>query len=129
MARRAARGRKGDGGDGGGDDVASLRVDGDDPRGLMRGAAVTLTFDGRRVVAYAGESVAAALLAADVRTLRRTRHGGAPRGLFCAVGSCHDCLVRVDGSGPVRACLTPVRDGMDVRPHVLDDPTDAGPAA
>jgi len=101
----------------------SLRVGDDDPRGLTRGPAVTITFDGTPVEAYAGESVGAALLAADVRALRRTRHGDAPRGLFCGIGSCHDCLVRIDGSGPVRACLTPVDDGMTVTTHVLGDGT------
>jgi len=107
----------------------SLRVGDEDPRGLVRGPAVTLSFDGTPVEAFEGESVAAALLAADVRTLRRTRHGDAPRGLFCAIGSCHDCLVRIDGSGPVRACLTPVRDGMAVATHVLADTAGTGPAS
>jgi predicted molibdopterin-dependent oxidoreductase YjgC len=100
---------------------ASLRVEDDDPRGLTRGPALTLTFDGMSVAAYEGESVGAALLAADVRALRRTRHGDAPRGLFCGIGSCHDCLVRIDGAAPVRACLTPVRDGMAVTTHVLGE--------
>jgi len=103
--------------------ATSLRVGDDDPRGLTRGPAVTLTFDGTAIEAYAGESVGAALLAADVRALRRTRNGDAPRGLFCGIGSCHDCLVRIDGSGPVRACLTPVHDGMAVTTHVLGDGT------
>lgn len=98
-----------------------LRVGDDDPRGLTRGAAVRITFDGGPVAAFEGETVAAALLAADARATRRTRRGGRPRGLFCAIGACHDCLVRVDGSGPVRACLTPVRDGMAVTTHVLGD--------
>jgi len=101
--------------------ATSLRVGADDPRGLTRGPAVALTFDGAPIEAYAGESVGAALLAADVRALRRTRNGDAPRGLFCGIGACHDCLVRVDGSGPVRACLTPVRDGMAVTTHVLGE--------
>ncbi len=99
----------------------SLRVGAEDPRGLTRGPAVGLTFDGAAVEAYAGESVAAALLAGGVRALRRTRGSDAPRGLFCAIGSCYDCLVRIDGSGPVRACLTPVRDGMAVTTHVLGE--------
>jgi len=103
------------------DPTTSLRVGDDDPRGLTRGPAVRITFDGVAVDAYAGESVAAALLAADVRALRRTRHQGAPRGILCGIGSCHDCLVRVDGSVPVRACLTPVRDGMAVATHVLGE--------
>ena len=96
-----------------------LRVGDEDPRGLTRGAAVDVTFDGEPVVAFEGESVAAALLAAEVRATRTTRRGGRPRGLFCGIGACHDCLVRIDGSGPVRACLTPVRDGMAVTSHVL----------
>lgn len=102
-----------------------LRVGAEDPRGLTRGAPVTFTFAGDPVPAFAGESVAAALLAADVRATRTTRREGRPRGLFCAIGACHDCLVRVDGSGPVRSCLTPVRDGMVVAPHVLGE---GGPA-
>jgi predicted molibdopterin-dependent oxidoreductase YjgC len=99
----------------------SLRVHGEDPRGLTRGEPIALTFDEMSIEAYDGESIAAALLAADVRTTRRTRRGDAPRGLFCGIGACHDCLVRVDGSGPVRACLTPVRDGMNVTTHVLGE--------
>ena len=99
----------------------SLRVGDEDPRGLTRGAALRLTFDGLDVEAYEGESIAAALLAAEVRATRRTRNGDRPRGLFCGIGACHDCLVRVDGSGPVRACLTPVRDGMAVATHVLGE--------
>lgn len=98
-----------------------LRVGDEDPRGIRRGASVTITLDGADLAAYEGESVAAALLAADVRATRVTRRGGRPRGLFCAIGACHDCLVRVDGSGPVRSCLTPVRDGMAVTTHVLGE--------
>jgi predicted molibdopterin-dependent oxidoreductase YjgC len=98
-----------------------LRVGDEDPRGIVRGAAVRLTFDGGPVDAYEGESVAAALLAADLRATRVTRRGARPRGLFCAIGACHDCLVRVDGSGPVRSCLTPVRDGMRVTTHALGE--------
>jgi hypothetical protein len=94
--------------------VGDLRVGGADPRGLQRGARVTLRVDGVPIVAYAGESIGAAMLAAGIRTTRHTRHAGAPRGLFCGIGACHDCLVAVDGSGPVRACLTPVHDDAEV---------------
>ena len=98
-----------------------LRVGDEDPRGLTRGPAVRFTFDGVPLTAHDGESVAAALLAAGERATRLTRRGGRPRGLFCAIGACHDCLVRVDGSGPVRSCLTPVHDGMAVTTHVLGE--------
>lgn len=98
-----------------------LRVGAEDPRGLTRGPAVRISFDGEPVDAHEGESIAAALLADDRRATRVTRRGGRPRGPFCAIGACYDCLVRVDGSGPVRSCLTPVRDGMAVTTHVLGD--------
>jgi aerobic-type carbon monoxide dehydrogenase small subunit (CoxS/CutS family) len=67
--------------------------------------------DGQPVVAYAGESVATLLLALGRSTFRHTGHG-APRGLFCGMGVCFDCLVTVDGVEKVRACLTPVAEGM-----------------
>ncbi len=75
---------------------------------------VSFTFDGRRLSAFAGEMVAAALLAHGIRGFRTTERGRAPRGLYCAIGHCFECLVTVDGGPPVRACLTPVRDGMEV---------------
>lgn len=84
-----------------------------DTRGMRRGPAVTITVDGRTVTAYEGESVAAALLAdGDLST--RTTMDGEPRGLFCGMGVCFDCLVIVDGVPSTRACVTWVRGGMDV---------------
>lgn len=82
--------------------------------GVARGPAVTLTVDGRPVSAYAGESVAAVLLAEGLAATRTTP-GGAPRGVFCGMGVCFDCLVVVDGVPNTRACMTFVADGMDVR--------------
>jgi D-hydroxyproline dehydrogenase subunit gamma len=81
---------------------------------VQRGLAVRLWVDDREVLAYAGESLAAALLAGGTRGLRHTLRG-APRGYFCGMGVCHDCLVTVDGIPNVRACMTPVRDGLQVR--------------
>jgi predicted molibdopterin-dependent oxidoreductase YjgC len=72
---------------------------------------VTFTFDGREVTAEAGQSIAGALLAAGVRSWRTTRLDGAPRGLFCGIGVCFDCLVEVDGRPGMRACLTAANDG------------------
>lgn len=81
--------------------------------GLERGAPVRLTLDGREVTAYEGESVAALLLAEGVAATRTTR-GGAPRGVYCGMGVCFDCLVVVDGVPNTRACVTWVREGMAV---------------
>jgi predicted molibdopterin-dependent oxidoreductase YjgC len=82
-------------------------------RGLARGPRVTLTVDSRPVQAYSGETVAALLIAEGSPATRRTRHG-APRGVFCGMGACFDCLVVVDGVPNTRACMTWVRDGMVV---------------
>lgn len=81
--------------------------------GLERGPAVALTLDGRQVTAFEGESVAALLYAENQITTRFTRTGE-PRGVFCGMGVCFDCLVVVDGIPNTRACVTWVREGMEV---------------
>jgi predicted molibdopterin-dependent oxidoreductase YjgC len=79
-------------------------------------AAPTLAIrvDGREVPARAGESVAAALLAAGLARFRDAPAGGAPRGPYCMMGTCFDCLVTIDGAGSRQACLETVREGMAV---------------
>ena len=77
------------------------------------GRRIAFDFDGQRIEALEGETVGAALAAAGVVTLRRTR-SGAPRGLFCGVGACFDCVVTVDGRIGQRACMTRAADGMQV---------------
>ena len=72
---------------------------------------VTFTFDGREIVAGPGQTIAGALIAAGVRSWRTTRGEGRPRGLFCGIGICFDCLVTVNGESSVRACLAEARDG------------------
>jgi predicted molibdopterin-dependent oxidoreductase YjgC len=73
-----------------------------------------VTVDGEPLVAHAGETVAAALLAGRSAAIRRTR-SGQPRGVYCGMGVCFECLVVVDGVPNTRACMTWVRDGMEVR--------------
>lgn len=90
---------------------ASLRLP--SGHGLERGAPVVLTLDGRAVTAYEGESVAGVLLA-EGHLATRTTQGGQPRGIYCGMGVCFDCLVVVDGVPNTRACVTWVRDGMVV---------------
>jgi predicted molibdopterin-dependent oxidoreductase YjgC len=82
--------------------------------GIQRGERIEIEVDGDRVEAFLGETVAAALIAAGRWTLRRTDHTHAPRGLYCGVGVCFECLVGVDGHPRVRACQTPVAPGMRV---------------
>jgi hypothetical protein len=75
---------------------------------------VTLYFEGRPIPARPGDSVAAALLASDIRVTRGTALSNAPRGPYCMMGACFDCLAVVDGRENVQTCLEPVRDGMRI---------------
>lgn len=79
---------------------------------IERGPAVTVIVDGVPIQAYRGETLAAAMLAAGRRVFRYAPRTGSPRGLFCGMGVCYDCLMVVDGRPNVRACMTPVVDGM-----------------
>ncbi len=83
-------------------------------RELERGPRVTILLDGEAVEAYEGETVAAVLLARGEITTRTTP-GGEPRGIFCGMGVCFDCLMIVDGVPNTRACMTWVREGLDAR--------------
>jgi aerobic-type carbon monoxide dehydrogenase small subunit (CoxS/CutS family) len=77
-------------------------------------ARVRFSFEGRSYTAVPGQTVAAALLAAGVRSLRRSPADGAPRGMFCAMGICQDCLVAV-GDRRVESCRLVASEGLDVR--------------
>ena len=81
---------------------------------IQRGKAVKITVDGKALEAYEGETIAAALLSAGIHTLRRSPKKKEPRGVFCGIGICYECLVTVDGVHAVRACITPVADGMKI---------------
>jgi len=65
--------------------------------------------------------VAAALLAANQRALRKTRFNNNERGVFCGIGVCFDCLVVIDGITNQRACLIEARQGMKVQTQVGSD--------
>ena len=77
-----------------------------------RGRPITLFIDGQAATAYEGETIAAALLAEERPVFRHTAKEDAARGLFCGMGVCYDCLVTVNGRNNVRACQTPVAEGM-----------------
>lgn len=81
--------------------------------GISRGPAVTLRVNGRAVPAFMGESVATALWAAGIRRLRDSS-GGTPRGPFCGMGVCQECVVEIEGAS-LPACQTRVADGMVIR--------------
>ncbi len=88
--------------------------------------SLTLTLDGAPITATPGQSVGAALTDAGVRSWRTTRLGGRPRGLFCGIGICFDCLLTVDGRPNQRACLVPASDGMVLESGGLHGAVDRG---
>ncbi|MFD2647337.1 FAD-dependent oxidoreductase [Devosia albogilva] len=75
---------------------------------------VRFRFDGREIAARDGDSLAAALAENGITRLHSTS-AGSSRGIFCGMGVCQDCLLEVDGQRSQRACMTKVRNGMDVR--------------
>lgn len=81
---------------------------------MTREPPFKFTLDGREMIAHPGETIAAALLGAGLRALRRTEKEDQPRGVFCGMGICFDCLCTVDGRSHLRACMTQVEPGMQV---------------
>jgi predicted molibdopterin-dependent oxidoreductase YjgC len=76
---------------------------------------VTVTVEDRTVSVPAGDSVAAAVYAAGFDHTRRSAVSGGPRGPYCMMGVCFECLVEIDGVANQQACMTPVRQGMHIR--------------
>ncbi|MDA8050335.1 MAG: 2Fe-2S iron-sulfur cluster-binding protein [Rhodospirillales bacterium] len=76
-------------------------------------ATISLVVDGNEVRARAGESLAAALLAEGLLSFRRSAVSGVPRGPWCLMGACFECLVTIDGARQ-RACMIRAVDGMHI---------------
>jgi predicted molibdopterin-dependent oxidoreductase YjgC len=75
---------------------------------------VEIFVDGEAIEAIEGETIASALVASGRYVFRYTEKTGEPRGVFCAIGRCTDCLMMVDGIPNVRTCITPVKKGMKI---------------
>lgn len=81
---------------------------------------VNINFNGAAYEAYEGDTVASALLAHKIKRLRRHEESGNGRGIYCNIGHCYECRVKIDGRVE-RACLTPVRDGMEISPEISEE--------
>ncbi|MDR6224915.1 (2Fe-2S)-binding protein [Desmospora profundinema] len=75
---------------------------------------ITFTLNGQPILAYEGETIAASLLANGIRILRSHEETDAPRGIYCNIGHCFECRVKVNGADHVRSCLTLVKEGLAV---------------
>lgn len=74
----------------------------------------TIRVNGQSVTVAEGDTVAAALLLAGNAPFRHTTKSNSPRGPYCGMGVCFECLVTIDGEPNRQACLVPVRDGMSI---------------
>ncbi|MFH0815897.1 MAG: FAD-dependent oxidoreductase [Methanobacteriota archaeon] len=93
---------------------------------------IPFKFNGNPLMAINGEMISSALIANGISAFNRHHRDGAPQGIFCANGQCAQCLVLANGR-PVKACVTPVKKGMDVRfldglPDLPADDAEPGPA-
>ena len=79
-----------------------------------RQLSLTIFIDGTATPARHGDTVAAAMLGSGYVACRTTAVSGAPRGPYCLMGVCFDCLVNIDGDANRQACTTTVRDGMRI---------------
>jgi len=80
----------------------------------QNGKSVRITINGTTISAIEGEPIAAALLANGIRICRQTEKKNEPRGIFCAIGQCTDCMMTVDGVPNIRTCVTPAHEGMRI---------------
>lgn len=90
---------------------ARLLPFGEDPIKPAPPRPVTITLDGASASGVAGQSLAGVILASGMLGFRRTSALGRPRGVFCGIGVCFDCLVEVNGQRDVRACQRRAADG------------------
>ena len=75
---------------------------------------VEITVDGKKMMAREGEMIAAVLMANGIKEHRHTHKNHEPRGIFCGIGQCTDCVMTVNGKPNVRTCITPVEAGMEI---------------
>ena len=86
---------------------------------------VNITIDGKKIKAIDGEPIASALIAAGIKTFRKTIKREDPRGYFCGIGRCTDCMMIVDGIRNVRTCITRVKEGMKIETQIGLNASDA----
>lgn len=81
---------------------------------FKRGKKIKFIFNGKEIEGYEGETIAAALHAANVKVLGESLFKHRPRGFYCAIGNCSSCLMVVNGVPNVKTCVTDLEEGMIV---------------
>lgn len=81
---------------------------------IHRGSSFEILVNGKPILAYEGEMLATALMAAGIRNFSQQEEGALCKRLFCGMGMCYQCLVTINGQPGYQACRTPVSPGMVV---------------
>jgi sarcosine oxidase subunit alpha len=81
---------------------------------FSHGKELKFTFDGKTMKAYEGETVAMALYRSGIDIFSESPKLHRPRGMFCAIGKCSSCMMRVNRIPNVRTCILPIREEMVV---------------
>jgi predicted molibdopterin-dependent oxidoreductase YjgC len=79
-----------------------------------KGSKIQFSFDGQTMEGFEGEPIAIALRSNGVLIHRYTSRRNEPRGMFCAIGRCTDCIMGVDGRPNIRTCVEPLKAGTVV---------------
>jgi predicted molibdopterin-dependent oxidoreductase YjgC len=79
---------------------------------------IAVLIDGAPFEGRQGDSIATALLLAGKIGCRRSDVSGEPRGPYCMMGVCFECLVSVDGTDGLQACMIPIRHGMNIETSI-----------
>ena len=82
--------------------------------------SVTVYWNDQPLSVAAGDTVAAALLAAGVSAFGSGSPHEAAHGPYCMIGQCYGCLVEINGMPYRQACLTMVVDGMHIHRMVIE---------
>jgi predicted molibdopterin-dependent oxidoreductase YjgC len=81
---------------------------------IKRKKQVTIHVNGKKIIAYKGETVLAALIAAGYKSLKKSKTIGETRGPLCGMGVCYECQVSIDGVQNRRSCMIEVEDDMEI---------------
>ena len=81
---------------------------------LEEARVINFTVDGKQIQAREGDMILSALLANGIKVQNISAKKHEPRGYFCGIGRCTNCVMTVDGNPNVRTCITPVKEGMVV---------------
>lgn len=73
---------------------------------------IKFVFNGKEMIGLEGDTIATALIANGIKVFQYTDKG--PRGIFCGIGRCNECIMKVNGNYNVITCKTDLQEGMIV---------------